>query len=105
MIYGTEHPPQHIRHDEVSDMAASDVDLLEMRHTAVTRSHCDIFELDVHVIFGCVQVSNTPPIANYADFCHTFQKLSTVDLARSDFQSDNVALVLLAILDTSLATR
>lgn len=44
--------PQHVRDNEVSDVAASDVDLLEMRHTAVARGYRDILELYIHVVLG-----------------------------------------------------
>jgi hypothetical protein len=45
--------PQHIWDDEVSYVAASDVHLLEMRHTAVARGYRDVFQLYVHVVLGC----------------------------------------------------
>lgn len=45
--------PQHVGHDEVSDMRAADIDLFEMRDAAVARRDGDVFELDVHVVFGC----------------------------------------------------
>ena len=35
-------------------MAASNVDLVEMADPAVARGDGDVFELDVHVVFGCV---------------------------------------------------
>ena len=35
-------------------MAASNVDLVEMADTSVARGDGDVFELDVHVVFGCV---------------------------------------------------
>lgn len=44
--------PQHIWHDEESHMAAADVDLIKMADSAVARGHGDVFELDVHVVFG-----------------------------------------------------
>ena len=52
---GSEHRgiAQHIWDDDESDVAASDVDLVKMRHSAVTCGCCDIFKLDVHVVFGC----------------------------------------------------
>lgn len=33
-------------------MASSDIDLIEMTDSAVARSDGDVFELDVHVVFG-----------------------------------------------------
>lgn len=44
--------PQHIRHNKESHMAAANIHLVQMRHAAVARGDCDIFELDVHVILG-----------------------------------------------------
>lgn len=45
--------PQHVRYDEVSYVAASNVDLLKMRHTAVAGCNGDVLELNVHVVLGC----------------------------------------------------
>lgn len=38
-------------------MRAADVDLVEMADTAVARGNSDVFELDVHVVFGYGTVS------------------------------------------------
>ena len=46
--------PQHVRNDEEAYMAASNVDLVEMADTSVARGDGDVFELDVHVVFGYV---------------------------------------------------
>lgn len=35
-------------------MAATDIDLIEMRDSAVACGDGDIFELDVHIVFGCI---------------------------------------------------
>jgi hypothetical protein len=45
--------PKHIRHNEESHMRPPNVDLIEMADSSITRSNGDIFELNVHVIFGC----------------------------------------------------
>lgn len=44
--------PQHIWDDEESHMTSTNVDLIEMRNTAVASGDGDVFELDVHVVFG-----------------------------------------------------
>ena len=44
--------PQHVRHDEKSYVASPDVDLVEVADSTVTRGYGDVFELDVHVVFG-----------------------------------------------------
>lgn len=36
-------------------MAAPDVHLVEMGYAAVAGGDCDVFELDVHVVFGCFE--------------------------------------------------
>lgn len=46
--------PQHIGHNEEPNVAAADVDLLEMADTSVTGGDGDILELDVHVVLGCL---------------------------------------------------
>lgn len=38
-------------------MTPPDIDLVEMRNTAVAGGHGDVFELDVHVVLGCFIVS------------------------------------------------
>lgn len=45
--------PQHIRHDKEPHVAAADIDLFEMADTPVARGDRDVFELYVHVVFGC----------------------------------------------------
>lgn len=44
---------QHIRNDEKANVRAADIDLVEMGDTAVASGDGDVFELDVHVVFGC----------------------------------------------------
>lgn len=48
---------QHIRHDKEPDVAAADVDLVQMADSAVARRHGDVLELYVHVVFGCAENS------------------------------------------------
>jgi len=51
---GSEHwrISQHIGDDEEADVAASNVDLVKMRHSAVAGCGGNVFELNVHVVFG-----------------------------------------------------
>jgi hypothetical protein len=45
--------PKHIRHNEESHMRPPNVNLVEMADSPIARSDSDIFELNVHIIFGC----------------------------------------------------
>lgn len=45
--------PQHVGDDEVSHVRTADVDLFEMRDAAVAGGDGDVFQLDIHVVFGC----------------------------------------------------
>lgn len=45
--------PQHVRYNEVPHVAASDIDLLKMRHTAVAGCDSNVLELNIHVVLGC----------------------------------------------------
>lgn len=47
---------QHVWHNEEPNMASTDVDLIQMTDSAVTRRHGDVFELYVHVVLGCVEI-------------------------------------------------
>lgn len=67
-------------------MAASDVDLVEMADSSVACRHCDVLELNVHVVLG-------------------FQQLSTVCLARSDLERHNMTLRLVEQLDGNADCR
>src|SRR5690242_10152845 len=49
---------QHVWYNEEAHMASSDVDLVEMRHSTVSRSLCDVFQLYVHVVFSFEQLSS-----------------------------------------------
>lgn len=44
---------EHVGDDEESDVAATDVDLVEMRDAAVAGGDGDVLELDVHVVLSC----------------------------------------------------
>lgn len=55
-------------------MTATDIDLVEVRDSAVARGDGDVLELDVHVVFG-------------------FQELAPVDLPRRQFERYHVALL------------
>ena len=50
--------PEHVGDDKEADVGSSDVHLVEVADSAVARGDCDVFELDVHVVFGCEAVSN-----------------------------------------------
>lgn len=96
--------PQHVGDDEVSYVAAPDVYLLEMRYTAIARSDGDIFELHIHVVLSCpllVAVFSRKLVAGFSQM-RTFNKLAAVDLAGSDLECDNVALI---IVSAGLAPR
>lgn len=54
-------------------MTAPNINLIEMRYTAIARGDGDILELDVHVVFG-------------------FEELPAVDDAGCDFEGNDVAL-------------
>lgn len=45
--------PQHVRNDEEPDVAAADVDLLEMADAPVAGRDGNVLELHVHVVLGC----------------------------------------------------
>lgn len=45
--------PQHVRHDEEPHVATPNIDLVEMRDTAIASCDGDILELHVHVVLGC----------------------------------------------------
>ena len=46
------HVPEHVRHNEESHVAATNVDLIKMRDTAVASGDGNILELNVHVVLG-----------------------------------------------------
>jgi hypothetical protein len=43
---------KHVGDDEEAYVGAADVDLIEVAYTTVARGYGDVFELDVHVVFG-----------------------------------------------------
>jgi hypothetical protein len=45
--------PQHVWNNDESDVAATNVDLVQVGDTAVPRSCCYVFQLNVHVVLGC----------------------------------------------------
>lgn len=49
--------PQHVWDNEKPHVAASNVDLIEMRYSAVTRSGGDVFKLNVHIVLGYEEVN------------------------------------------------
>lgn len=46
--------PQHIRYNEKAHMTPPYVDLIEMADSTIPRGNGDIFELDVHIVFGWI---------------------------------------------------
>lgn len=66
--------PQHIWHNEESNMGSSDVDLVQVGDTSVAGGDGDVLELHVHVVLS-------------------LEELAAVDLAGSDLEGDDVALV------------
>lgn len=65
--------PQHIWHNEESNMGSSDVDLVQVGHTPVASGDGDVLELHVHVVLS-------------------LEEFAAVDLAGGDFESNDVAL-------------
>ena len=45
--------PQHIWYNEKSNMASSYVDLVQMADSTIARGNSNVFELNVHIVFGC----------------------------------------------------
>ena len=44
---------QHVGHDEEADHASANVDLVELRNTAVAPCHCDISQCNIEVVLSC----------------------------------------------------
>ena len=65
--------PQHIWHNEESNVGSSDVDLVQVGDTSVASGDGDVLELHVHVVLS-------------------LEELAAVDLAGGDFESNDVAL-------------
>ena len=69
-----------------------------MANSPIARGNGDVFELHIHVVFGCGRVSNK------ASYCSrnsgisgavemdTFNEFATVDLARCDFEGYDMVL-------------
>lgn len=70
--------PQHIRYNEEPNMTASNVDLIQVTDSAISSSDCNVFELDVHVIFS-------------------FDQLPTIDLSGGDFEGHDMVLRILVL--------
>lgn len=49
---GSRYIPEHVGDNEESHVAAANVDLVEMRDTAVASGDRNILELNVHVVLG-----------------------------------------------------
>jgi hypothetical protein len=50
--------PQHVRHDEEPHVATPNINLVEVRDTAIASCDGDILELNVHVVLGCAETEN-----------------------------------------------
>lgn len=49
--------PKHIGDNEESDVAAANVNLIEMRDTAITGGDSNILELDIHIVLDWKEMS------------------------------------------------
>jgi hypothetical protein len=49
--------PQHVRHDEESDVRSANVHLIQVADSAVARSNGDVLELNVHVVLSCAETN------------------------------------------------
>ena len=65
--------PQHIRHNEESNMGSSDVDLVQMGDASVAGSDGNVLELDIHIVLS-------------------LEKFAAVDLAGGDLEGDDMTL-------------
>lgn len=83
--------PQHIRHNKEPHVTSTDVDLVEMRNTAVARCDSNIFHLDVHVVLR-YSMSVLRHNGCQSRTKRTLEEFSAVDDAGVDFESDDVAL-------------
>lgn len=52
-------------------MRATDVDLVEMGNAAVAGGDGDVFELDVHVVFGCFRFGAGVRVVSWLVLCET----------------------------------
>lgn len=83
--------PQHVWDNEKPNVAASNVDLLQMADSPVARRHGDVFELDIHVVFG-YSISQHMQKGRDQTVSRTLNELAAVGLARGDLQGHNMAL-------------
>lgn len=54
--------PQHVWNNEETNVASTDVDLVEVGNTAVAGSNDDILQLNVHVVLSYQNVSIVFPV-------------------------------------------
>lgn len=83
---------KHVGHNEEADVGAADVDLVEMGDAAVAGGDGYVFELDVHVVFGCSIRQYFVSFKGVWRVVRTFEELAAVGRARCDFEGDDVAL-------------
>jgi hypothetical protein len=50
--------PQHVWHNKVPDVAAPNINLLQVRNAAIASCDRNVLELDVHVVLGCRSFSD-----------------------------------------------
>lgn len=71
---------QHIRHNKEAYVTASNVDLVQMADPSVPCRHCDVLELNVHVVLGCAnKLAMHTGLA--CGMVSTFQQLAAIRLA------------------------
>lgn len=92
-------------------MTSADVDLVEVTNATIAGGHSDVFELDIHVVFGCGG-SNVSDLADARitegsrasgkrlgrdgrsrNGRYTFDQFAPVDLPRGDFEGNNMILI------------
>lgn len=88
--------PQHVWDNEKSHMTSTNVNLVEMADTSVTRGNGDVFELNVHVVLRYRTHIGQPLVLRSATvqagmmllaeqkYSLTFKQLATVHLTRGD---------------------
>lgn len=97
--------PQHIRYNEKPHMAPPYVHLVQMADSTVARGNSDIFELNVHIVFGCARggsQSTVSSVGRTTEMCpetetlrrprRTFNELASVYLAGCNLERDNMVL-------------
>jgi uncharacterized protein YqfA (UPF0365 family) len=66
-----------------------------MRYATVSRGDCNVFQLDVHVVFGYFEVSRCLDLSERGGRDgkeSTFEKFAAIDLAGRDFEGNDMAL-------------